>query len=76
MAIDQVHNESLKLSANLANGVAIALIAGGVILPMVSFYTGAQNTIQPDAILLVICATMGLILHRLGQWFVGGLESD
>ncbi len=43
---------------------------------MVSFYTGAQNTIQPDAILLVICATMGLILHRVGQWFVGGLESD
>lgn len=76
MPIDQVHNESLKLTATLANGVAIALFAGGVILPLVSFYTGAQDAIRPDAILLVICATMGLALHRVGQWLIGGLESE
>ena len=74
---DLIRNESLKLLANWLNAGSIAVIAGGVIVPVSAYlYDIEQRSQLPNWSLFVICICTGLALHVVGQAVLGGLDND
>jgi len=65
-----VRNEQTKLTANLLNTVAAAVIAAGAVTPIVAYYYGFGGTRQDFIGLLVgtiIWFSTGLALHFAGR---------
>ncbi|MEQ1900941.1 MAG: amino acid transporter [Devosia sp.] len=69
-----VDNEKAKLSATFLNGVAIALLAVGVLAPAASFAAGTPATPGVLVILAVGCILLSAGLHYLGRQVLSGLK--
>jgi hypothetical protein len=69
--------ESLKLAANFANGLAIALITVGVFGPVAALiYGSAAIAVEADLLwqLPLVCICLAIGLHLAGQWFLTVLD--
>lgn len=73
---DLVHNETIKLAANWLHAASVAVVAGGVIVPVASYVYGTTPQMPvPDWGLFLICVGFGLFLHLTGQALLGGLDN-
>ena len=72
-----IQNESIKLLANWLNAGSIAVLAGGVIIPVSTYLYGTeQRSSLPDWGLFTICICIGFFLHLLRQAVLGALDDD
>jgi len=65
--------EGVKLAANLANGLATALISIGVFGPLGTLiFSPATVAIDPNILwnVPIICICGALTLHLAGQWLI------
>jgi hypothetical protein len=72
-----VRNERIKLTANLLNGLAIALIAAGAFAPAAALFYGlsALSTAAPYVVAAVLaCVILGAGLHLGGSIILGRLR--
>jgi len=71
-----VHNERVKLSANLLNAMAGSSFAVGVAAPLaaVFFYGTAAIPVHSVAIGAIIWLCAAAVLHAISQIILGGLR--
>jgi hypothetical protein len=74
---DEKTNEHLKLTGNLFNALAVAVLAAGCFVPTAQFVYGfLPQTVSPWSVYAggIVCFVFASILHIAGQLFVGGLR--
>lgn len=64
-----IDNERLKLAANYANGLALAVAIVGFLQPFLGADWSATSLIRG-----LICLLVSLLLHLGGQAILGGLK--
>jgi hypothetical protein len=71
-----IRNERLKLAASGLNTLGTASITAGVLsqFAAVAFDLPARPTGANIAVGIVTWTVLGLYLHGLGQWVLGGLR--
>ncbi|WP_110750467.1 amino acid transporter [Phyllobacterium leguminum] len=73
--MDAVGNERTKLTANYANGAAIAIFAVGFFAPTVSSLNRGWNGHNDSSIFIgVVCFFVSLGLHIVGRRILKGLK--
>lgn len=74
-----VKNETLKLMANWCNAASVTLGGAGVVVPILSkyYHIGAPLD-EPETVwgLVILCGTLAVGLHLLGQLVLGGLDEQ
>lgn len=77
MTPEDQQNERFKLAANWFNTLATAIMTAGLFVPAAQFIFGFLPA-ETDTTLVYatggVCFLVGLGLHFLGQWTLGGLE--
>ena len=63
------HNERMKLAANSVNAVGLAVVALGVVRPLIDPAVAA-------GIVLVAHLVVALVMHGLAHYILGQLEID
>lgn len=66
-------NERLKLAASFLNGIALALLALGVIGPL-AYHISEHAFMALD--LAVTYAVASIVMHLIAQWVIGELEVE
>ena len=68
-------NESLKLTATWINGISAAVVAAGIVLPILNQLVGS-NRLNSQVLVLLICGCLAVagILHLIGLAVLKGLE--
>jgi hypothetical protein len=75
--MDVIHNERVKLLANLLNAMAGSSFAIGVAAPAAAafFYGTASITVHSVVIGAIIWIGAAAVLHTIAQVMLGGLRS-
>lgn len=75
-----IHNERIKLLANLLNATAGSSYAIGVAAPVAAtfFYGAGPAGLHVRAVIvgMVIWLIIATVLHLVAQWLLGGLRDD
>ena len=66
-------NERLKLAASFLNGLALAMLALGVIGPL-AYLISDHDLMALD--LAVTYAVASIVMHLIAQWVIGELEVE
>ena len=69
-----VENEQVKLSATYLNGVAVALLAAGVLAPVVGGLAAGNQVGQPQLVAVAAsCILLSAVLHFVARRLLRGL---
>ncbi len=69
-----VWNERVKLLANLFNGIAVAMIALGILAPIANMLF--QGGIETNAYMLSEWGLGALIIHGIASWVLEDLRDE
>ena len=70
-----VHNERTKLLAGFVNALAIAVIAVGVLAPVIAALGGATAAASGGGLVLTpVCGVLGLALHGAAHYILGRMK--
>ena len=69
-----VFNEQAKLIANALNNISVALIAGGLLLPIFQGHSELSNEWTKNGALTVWALMLGLAFHILAQYVLGTMK--
>ncbi len=69
-----IFNEQIKLTATALNNIAIALIVGGLLLPIFQGHSEISNTWTKNGALSVWALVFGFTLHAMALFVLGKMK--
>lgn len=73
-ALSLVYNERAKLTATFINGVAIALVAIGILAPAIVSFSTTASLSSGLLVVMAICAMGAGVLHFVARLHLGKLK--